>query len=238
MYPVIIKKHDGVLVVRDDYIAGGTKRRFIDKLIADTDRELVYASPVYGGAQIAIAHAARDAGILATIFCAERRQTHPRTLAAIAAGANIIQVPHGYLNVVQARARAYVESTPGAQLLPFGLDTPIALEIIAKAAAEAIKQTGPVDEVWCAGGSGVLARGLRAGIPEAALHVVQVGHALALDGATIHVHPLKFEQDAKILPPFPSCSNYDAKVWGILKARAQGRVLFWNVMSNGEPTRG
>ena len=45
----------------------------------------------------------------------------------------------------------------GARLAPFGFDVPEAIESIA-AAARSIGEEP--DEVWCAGGSGVLARGL------------------------------------------------------------------------------
>ena len=54
----IIREHDGVLVVRDDLIAGGTKSRFILPYFARLNSmgpplkdEIVYASPAYGGAQ-------------------------------------------------------------------------------------------------------------------------------------------------------------------------------------------
>jgi len=75
----VVDRIDGVMVVRDDHIPGGTKRSFADQLIAGR-REVVYASPGYGGAQIAIAHAARQQGAQATIFCAKRNRPHPRTM--------------------------------------------------------------------------------------------------------------------------------------------------------------
>ena len=42
----VVEKIDGIFVVRDDFIKGGTKRCFADKLIYGFD-EVVYASPVY-----------------------------------------------------------------------------------------------------------------------------------------------------------------------------------------------
>jgi cysteine synthase len=111
----IIKEHDGILVVRDDYIPGGTKRRFSDQLIKGY-REVVYTSPVYGGAQIALAHAGKEVGVKVTIFCAKRKTPHARTLEAKRAGATIIQVPYGYLSNVISKAKAYCSDT-GAHLL-------------------------------------------------------------------------------------------------------------------------
>jgi hypothetical protein len=170
-------------------------------------------------------------GINATIFCAKRKTPHARTLEAKAAGAKIVQVPTGYLSNVRAKARGYCETT-GALLLPFGLDSLTALTAIAQAAAVQ-RQTGLVDQVWCVGGSGVLCRGLQAGITKAEFHVVQVGRELSpadVGGAIVHQYPLDFAKDARIKPPFPSCSNYDAKAWEVLRSQARGRVLFWNVM--------
>lgn len=228
----VVQEHEGILVVRDDLIKGGSKRRFVSQLFSSA-LEVVYASPVYGGAQIAIAHAAKDAGIKATIFCAKRNEPHPRTLEAKAAGAQIVQVPHGYLSNVKSKAQDYCELT-GAQLLPFGMNTPLAIAAIAAAAATVQAEIGVLDQVWCVGGSGVLCRGLQLGLAAKQFYVVQVGRELQprdIDRAIVIKSPLDFAKDAKIKPPFPSCSNYDAKAWEFIKTQAKGRVLFWNVMA-------
>src|SRR5690606_6268410 len=183
----IVRDHAGLLVVRDDLFAGGTKARFMPALF-DGAAELVYASPAEGGAQTALAHCARRLGKKATIFVAARKRQHDRTLEAARLGAKIVPVAPGYLSVVQARAREYCART-GARLVPFGVDMPEAVVAI----AEAAKAIGIVpDEVWCAAGSGVLARGLAMAWPTARRHVVQVGHALTPEevaGATIHIYP-------------------------------------------------
>ena len=225
----IIQEQDGILVVRDDLFPGGTKARFLAQLFDGVD-ELVYASPCEGGAQTALATVARDLGKKATIFIAKRAQPHPRPLMAKRLGARVIQVSPGYLSVVRARAKEYCADT-GATLAPFGMDLPLAVDAIAAAA----RATGAKpDEVWCASGSGVLARGLAQGFPGAALHVVQVGRTLEpgdVAGAEIHVASLKFEQAAKAQPPFPSDPHYNAKAWELCRQRARrgAKVLFWNV---------
>lgn len=169
-----VTEHDGVFVVRDDLFPGGTKARFLP-LLFDCADEVVYASPAEGGAQTALATVAARLGKRATIFVAKRAQPHPRTLMAKRLGAQIVLVSPGYLNVVQARAREYCQEH-GARLAPFGFDVPEAIEAIA-AAARSIGEEP--DEVWCAGGSGVLARGLAQAWPNARRHVVQVGRELS-----------------------------------------------------------
>lgn len=224
----VMEMHRGVMVIRDDMFPGGTKARFIGKLF-DGVSEAVYATPPEGGAQTALALTAKRMGRKATLFVAERAKPHARTLEASRLGAKVIPVSPGYMTVVQSRAREYCRET-GAFLIPFGVDFPEAILII----AEAARATGlDPDEVWCASGSGVLVRGLAMAWPKARRHVVQVGREVSprdVAGATIHVHPKKFGETASVKPPFPSDPHYDAKAWEICMAkRGPGNVLFWNV---------
>lgn len=224
----IVREHDGVLVVRDDLFPGGTKARFLPALFQGC-HEVVYASPAEGGAQTALAHVAKALGKRATIFVARRAKPHPRTLEAARMGAKMVSVEPGYLSVVQKRAAEYCQRT-GARLAPFGVDLPEAISFIAVAAlATGIEP----DEVWCAAGSGVLARALATAWPQARLHAVRVGRQLLpkdVFGAEIHVHPLPFGREGRVRMPFPSDPHYDAKAWEICTARkGPGRVLFWNV---------
>jgi len=220
---------DGIMVVRDDLLAGGTKARFADSLFA-SGRPVVYASPAEGGAQTALAFTAQRLGAGLVIFVARRATPHPRTVMAHRLGARVIDVAPGYLSVVQARAREYAQKN-GMALAPFGLDIPGAADAIAAAAA-LLPATLP-DEVWCAAGSGVLARGLAKAFPLAARHVVQVGHKLMpsdVGGARIHIYPRPFGSPARTIPPFPSDPHYDAKAWEICaREHGAGSVLFWNV---------
>lgn len=226
MIPVI-REHGGILVVRDDLFPGGTKARFIGKLFEDSD-EVVYASPPEGGAQTALAHVARDLRKRATIFVAKRQSPHLRSLMAKSLGAKVLQVRPGYLNVVHARARSYCAAT-GAYLAPFGMNVPGAIEAIAEAASAT--DLDP-QEVWCAAGSGVLARGLALAWPAAKRNAVQIGRTVSrpeVAGAEIHIYPLKFERSARLSAPFPADPHYDAKAWEFCAARARPGALFWNV---------
>lgn len=230
----VVCEHDGVLVVRDDLFPGGTKARFLG-LVFEGIGEAVYASPAEGGAQTALATVARRVGKRATIFVAARAKLHPRTLEASRLGARVVPIRPGHLSVVQARAREWSKRA-GARLVPFGVDLPEAVAAIADAA----RATGiEPDEVWCAAGSGVLARGLAVAWPRANRHVVQVGRELSpseVAGARIHVHPLRFGDVAKVVPPFPSDPHYDAKAWETMTARrGAGRIVFWNVIGPARP---
>ncbi len=229
MKPPVVVEHQGIRVVRDDLFPGGTKARFLPVLFARAD-EVAYASPAEGGAQTALAHVARKLGKRATVFVAQRAERHPRTREAAALGARIVEVSPGYLNVVRRRAADHCKAT-GALLAPFGMDMPEAIALIADAA----RATGEEpDEVWCAAGSGVLARALALAWPNARRYAVQVGRdvtARDVAGAMVHVYPLPFGRAARTRTPFPSDPHYDAKAWQMCVARkGGGRVLFWNVV--------
>ena len=211
MIAPIVETHHGVLVVRDDLHPGGTKARFLGRVF-DTCDEAVYATPAEGGAQTALAHVARALGKRATLFVAQRAKPHARTLEAARLGAKVVPVSPGYLSVVQSRAKDYCRET-GAALIPFGAEIPGAIDAI----AEAARTTGVTpDEVWCAAGSGVLARGLAAAWPRAKLNAVQVGRSLTpreVADARLHACDGKFDELARTAPPFPSDPHYDAKAW-------------------------
>lgn len=227
MFPApVIETVEGIQVVRDDHIPGGTKRRVLEPLVAAAPgTEFVYASPAYGYAQIALAYSCAAVGKAATVFVAKRKTMHPRTAEAQAAGARIVEVAHGYLSNVQAKARAYAEKT-GAEVFPFGLDTP---EFIAGLAE--VARALPVEpfEVWSVAGSGVLTRALQQAWPDATFHAVRIGSEPDAGRATVWRARERFEQPAKHRPPFPSCDNYDAKAWRFIREWAKPGALFWNV---------
>lgn len=222
----IVETHQGVAVVRDDLLPGGTKARiFRDLMEASPATEFVYAGPAFGAAQVALAAVAYQMCRQATLFVPARKTRTRYTIEAESYGARIIEVRPGYLSNVRCRAEAWAAER-GAMMVPFGGGC--RTEAITEAA-----QSLPIepDEVWCAGGSGTLARALKAAWPEAQLHVVRVGRELPhIPGATLHETGHPFERAVKPDAPFPTHPNYEAKAWAIMQgARPNGRRLFWNV---------
>jgi hypothetical protein len=215
-----------VTVVRDDLLVGGTKEAALVCFIGDLpENELVYAGPRQGYAQIALAAACRAVGKKATLVLAESKTPHSRTAKAVALGANVVTVKPGYLSVVQARARTYCETT-GARMLPFGLACEDMVSAIATR-ARSIPVTPT--EVWSVAGSGTLQRGLQMAWPFARFFAVQIGKTPDVGKAEVIVAAERYEQDAKFPPPFPSCSNYDAKAWAHILLSSNPEILFWNV---------
>ncbi len=100
MYPIIIEEHNCINILRDDLLIGGTKSILMPSIVNDDFDEFVYASPVYGGFQIALSAYCKSVNKKAIIFCAKRKIKHNNTLKCEAFGATIIEVHYAYINVL------------------------------------------------------------------------------------------------------------------------------------------
>jgi hypothetical protein len=234
--PVIIQ-HDGIYVVRDDLLDGGSKVRFADFMVRNIDKhELVYGGcPATGYAQISLPSLTNKYDKKTVLFMAKRSMDNLTTYQkrGISLGATYNWVPDGMLTVTKCRARQYVEEDPdNRELIEFGLYHHTVIDSIVKVCKENI-HIEPT-EIWSVGSSGTLTRGLQKAYPNLDIHVVQVGHKMKPEEygrAKLHVSPYKFYEGVKIedKPPFPSVPNYDAKGWQFVKKYAKKGAMFWNV---------
>jgi len=233
----IIKDHYGIKVVRDDLLPGGTKSILLASIDNPAINEFVYASPVYGGFQIAISIYCKSVGKRATIFCAKRNVMHPNTLKCIEHGATIVEVPYGYLSVVEKKAREYCEGKHAIHKIVFGASTDENKLLIKNRVLAAINTLGQEpDEIWCAVGSGTLISGILLAVSEKVkVFGVQVGadfkESESAKNLTIIKYPKTFDKESKLKIEFQSMPNYDLKAFEMcLQQRGGGLVLFWNVL--------
>jgi len=227
----IVEEFDGIRVVRDDLLDGGTKRRAFTMYVASRPdvKEFVYASPRQGYAQLSLAYACHDLGRKCTVTVPKGEKTW-LTIEAEKLGCNIIQVPMGYLSNIQHKARVYCEENE-SHLIPFGGDHPIIIEAMTRAALSLDIQP---KEVWTVMSSGVLSRGLQNAWPDAKVYGVQIGHNTTeeeMGRAETFRSKYTFQQECKKdeRPPFPSSLTYDSKAWTFIKEKATEGALFWNV---------
>lgn len=221
-------------VVRDDRVPGGTKERACRVWLESLGvTSVAYASPAQGFAQVALARVARDLGIKFHLFTAKRKDYHERTLAAVSYGAVLHPVDPGYLTNVQSKSKDWAEDT-GGHVLPFGLDDPA----FVKAMGKVIRQSmDPPKEVWCAAGSGTLARALQWAWPDTKVCAVAVGKEPDVGSAVLYRYDREFEKPARTVPPFPSVQEYDAKAWELMQANGSDGAVFWNVACDDPPVR-
>lgn len=232
MNNITLEKHNGIIVLRDDLLPGGTKSILMERILDDKYQEYVYASPVYGAFQIALSIWCKQHNKKATIFCAQRTLKHKNTKKCIQEGANVIEVPCGYLTVVNKRAQDYAKAN-NAQKLEFGAHTPEAKEVIAQRMINIINILGhEPKEIWVSIGSGTLVEGILKGTTTSKVIGVSVGAEYYNDHKRLKIikYPKPFDKPANHKPPFPSLENYDAKAYELcLKHKITNDVFFWNV---------
>lgn len=240
--PLVIEEHEGIFVVRDDLLVGGTKERIYDYMVKNeipAIKEFVFGGGSrFGFSQLGITAVCNKYGKKATFFIAKGGKLHPNSQKAKDMGANIFEVTMGMLNVCLGRARRYVDEDIHRKIVEFA-GSPEVLGSVIKVA-----QTLPFipDEIFCVAGSGTLNLGLQMAFPNAKVYCVSVGHNLSKEEAgraEIIKTPLKFAQEAKKdLPPWPANKNYEAKAYPIMmditkeyRKTGKKKILFWNVGS-------
>ena len=231
----VVEAHGSVSCVRDDLLPGGSKTRFLPFLIPPGTSEVVFGGPFCGGAPVALSVLGQSIGLRVSLFYAARKHLHPRQIAAQAHGAVLHEVPFGYMSNVQAKARAYAQAA-GSFFLPLGFDIPAAEDPFVEVMRSVRASVGSPEQVWCATGSGMLARCLGRAFPDSEIRAVAVGLRSRWSRqefpANVKVTPasLPFEREARGVAPFPTCPNYDLKAWLRCAEEGRGSRLFWNVL--------
>lgn len=233
-HPITIVTHHGIQVLRDDLLDGGTKSILLKH--NPEIREYVYASPVYGGFQIALSIFCKKHNIQATIFCGKRKIRHPNTQRCIDNGANINEVFPAYQSVIEKRARDYCLDKPNTHKIVFGGQTLENIEIIAQRTHAVLKTLEKLpDEIWVAVGSGTIVSGILQAIENTPIRVygVVVGKTCHIthQNLTLLYYPKPFEIESQLKCEFPSMPNYDRKAFEMCLAKHESNnVLFWNVL--------
>lgn len=221
-------------LVQEGRLPCGSKYRGIAALILQPEQEFVYTGANSGEAQVAVALAARETGRKATIFLRQQVPMHSKTKQAKDLGANIIEVPNATLRQLQQMATDYANKE-GAYLVPFGFRDAIYINEMVSSFNRIISEDvrGYPWTIWLVVGSGVLLDVLLQVFPKAIFKVVVVGKAF------VNPNPqrvekagesqLRFWEPTKLLPPYASIPEYDAKLWEFVNFSAQPNNIVWNV---------
>jgi hypothetical protein len=236
--PEFIKYNEKTFTLLSDHnLIGGTKFRLLMEIIPTiSEKELVYAGPETGLAQVALAYACKFYGKKATIFVQAPFYFYPPlSLMAEHLGATIFYSKQGRtLKDTQDEAAFYQSHCKGSILIPFGLKSPeysTAFEIALKHALSNI-QTEP-KRLWLVAGSGFILQVLKNIYPNCHFMVVQVGKKIWPDqlgpNDKLFISPFKFVESATKIPPWPTINWYDAKVWEFVIEHGQEGDYIWNV---------
>jgi hypothetical protein len=227
----IIEDYNGIKVVREDLLNVGSKARFGEALIAKCESDtFVYVQPRFGFAGVSLTELCRTYGKKLVLFMPSSKEVSEHQAYCIEQGCEyhfhrIAAMPN--LNII---AKKWASENK-AFFIPLGLKHELVTAMIIKVASQ-IKEP---ESFWTAFSTGVLNRALQIAWPNSIANALAVSRNIQ-DGekgkANIISSTYRFEQNAKILPPFPSSKNYDAKVWEFLKKGD----LFWNVAGEVKST--
>lgn len=229
-------------VIQEGVMVGGSKQRMYKGFSNIKEREIVYAGPNTGMAQVALSIIGKYWGKDVTIFTNSTPGGSYTRMTARAAryGAKImLQADKTILGTVENKAKTYCRGKnqgkkDDAYCCPFGLDS----KELREAWVEEVKSLIPPDmkpkRMWLATGSGTLVKMLNDVFPDTEFHAVQVGKKInpnLLGNKKLFIHPvsLRFEQPTNDLPPYDSVPEYDAKVWSIMMKEGKDGDYIWNV---------
>jgi len=235
----LIKYH----VIDDGVLIGGTKQRFIYKLLEQIPQEeIIYAGPDGGFAQLALAY---TASILKsklpkniTIFLqGPEKYKSVITQKAQQYGAKIMFAPkYRTLKETQSAAAEYHEKDPQHRyLLEFGVKSPkgsLNYDLFFNALKHSINIPEP-KRLWLVAGSGFILDVLHEIYPNTQFMVIQVGKKIWPDqlrpSDQLFISPLKFTESTTVLPPYKSIPWYDAKLWEFFLKYGCADDYIWNV---------
>ena len=226
-----------ITILRDDKLKGGSKSRFVNKLI-NKKYNYVYCSPRCGGFQIALATQTKK-NIKIVIFTPYSMELHPCTKEAKDLGAEIKQIKGGYMTNLVSKSKKYVEEKKLLgekwEIIEIGGNCDIAINSISNTMKKCIKKLGyEPDEIWCAIGSGTLCRGILKGTKKAKVIGVQVGKEVEIKHPRLYKYKYhkKFNLKSRIKVNFKSNPHYDLKAFEycLEKSNKNKKILFWNVL--------
>jgi hypothetical protein len=243
--------------VLNDHLIGGSKARailpYIRTHLARGIEEFVYVGPTGGAGFMTLGVGVAELGARATFFLCgppNHRVDKVRSLG--------LAVRDRFRNLQDARkvCEAYLSARSAGRTMevPFGIADDLFVEMMVASISKDVERLTPPTRVWSAGGSGCMLKILKEVWPDATFIVVEVGKFLNGWGLyeppgevwrrdPVHVpratspdlktiayhHPLRFPEAARVVPPYPSLLNYDAKVWEYVCAHAEPYDLVWNV---------
>ena len=241
-----------ITVVRDDLLEGGTKQRaivpFLSQLIHQGVKQVVYASPFAGFAQVALASGAQKLGLKCLIFCEEDKTQEPGkfhkfTKIAQSFGAQV-RLCKDLISAENA-AVAYARVSPVIHKLPLGFDCPEYKDFLSKQLSRAWQEI--LDDLghtprnlWLPVGSGTLSQTFRKIVStKVSLKCVNVRvldrsdsrlkKVKTLPQTFMYQTPELFHEKTKTKPSIPSNEHYDGKLWQFIKDHAGIGDIWWNV---------
>lgn len=215
----VIETHNGFNIVRDDLLAGGTKRRALLRWLPSLEQtHFIYAGSVFGSGGWALAEACRDLDFTCTLALS-KADYRPQWLDAVDC-----KIEWFAPQPVEHIYKAY-ESDKG--LLPLAFDDKGFRSALTQVFQEL--DMPETSEIWTPCVSGTLIRAAQLTWPTIKMNAVcSAKHHGDIGNAVKYQAPEKYYQPARDLPPYPANLFSDAKLWQFIRQFALKDALIWN----------
>ncbi|MEK9699556.1 MAG: hypothetical protein VW270_27510, partial [Candidatus Poseidoniales archaeon] len=162
--PPVITEHEGIRVVRDDYLVG-SKVRGGDCLISslpDNIDTLVYVQPRTGLAGVSILDVASHHDKYVKLFMPSSKQISMHQACCIERGAEVSFHRIAAMPNLNKIAKEWADQHDNAFFIPLGLKH----EMVTAGIVKTAMKIDPPDQVYCATSTGVLTRALQIAWPD------------------------------------------------------------------------
>ena len=228
----VVKVHEGVRVVRDDYLVG-SKVRGGDCLISSLPEHidtLVYVQPRTGLAGVFILDVAKHHNKKVKLFMPSSKEISMHQACCIERGAEVSFHRIAAMPNLNKIAKEWADEHDNSFFIPLGLKHEMVTAGIVKTATN----IPAPEQVYCATSTGVLTRALQIAWPDTEFVSVCVARNMKkgeLGKAEAVSEPLAFTaaERPQNLPGFPVIDTYDGKVWKYIPKNSNRDILFWNV---------
>ena len=172
-----VSVHEGVNVVRDDFIVG-SKCRFADLLMKNTTSDtIVYVQPRFGLAGVSIIEAANRYGKKVVLFMPSSKKVSLHQAVCIERGAKPVFRRIAAMPVLNKYAKEWADEN-GASFVPLGLKHELVTACAVRVVDNLLRVHGMPGNVWFAISTGVLGRALQIGWDKSSHHAVAVSRNL------------------------------------------------------------
>ncbi|MBL4588714.1 MAG: hypothetical protein JKY11_01370 [Alphaproteobacteria bacterium] len=225
MKPPILDHHNDYKVVREDLIAGGTKRRALSEWLPTLDlAHFSYTGSVFGYGAYALALTCHDLGYDCSIYISKNNYTalwaeHINQIA------NVTWTAPAPLSLLKEQITT---KYPEAYFLEAGFPN----DSFEQALINVFKNNKPdAKRVWISAVSATMARAMAKAWSDIEIQVVCCAkhHGELPKNITPYYAPEKYHQKAKILPPYPSAVHIDAKIWQFVEQHGRQGDIIWNL---------
>lgn len=237
---MIIKEVDGFNVVDESHIMAGFKARaaeyYIQELMRQGVKELVYVQPRRGFAGISLSYLAKQYGFDLTLVMPSSKEVSEHQALCIELGAKPLFTRIAAMPNANSKALFYANARKDATFVPLGLQHPFVTAGAVRVIHDNLAHKENIFEMWSVISTGVLTRALQIALPSTDFHAVAVARNIQqgeLGRAQFYSYHKAFNTKSDLIPTQFNCEDsYDSKGWDVMNKLALPGAWFFSVAGN------